>query len=295
MGAGERERAPAEVVDRAAGRAHDHLTAAFERLEVAVDRLAAHEADGTETVEPSEVIDDVVDLVGEFTGGDEDQRLDVIAIGIDRGSKRIAEGERLACTGLRQPDHVAAFIEERHRLLLDRRRLFEAEFGHGAEAGPAYTDRAEGLRQPRLIVRVVVVARPAVSAISTPVAALAAILWGMRLVSMVVARRTVVRAVSVVGAILRSVEAVGAIVPGLGTLVSSARRRFLGRGAVLGSPAAGAPPAPGGCVPIGGAGLANGGRSATVVLFSGFRYGYRAGGLGLVVFMGFRSSEYSQR
>ena len=135
-----------EVVDDAAGGPDDDVGAALEADEVSGDAFAADEGHGGEAIEAAEVVEHLMDLVGELARGHEHDRLDRGVGGVDGEGEREAEGEGLAGTGLGEPDEVFAVVEEGHGLALDWCGLCEAERGDGVEAAFINAEGTERLR-----------------------------------------------------------------------------------------------------------------------------------------------------
>jgi hypothetical protein len=134
------------VVDHAARRADNDMSASFKRDEVGADAAAADEAERGEAVELAEVFDDFADLVRQFTRRHHDDRLDFVQVRVDCAGERDAEGEGLTGAGLRQTDEVRAFEHARQGGSLDRRRLFEAKCGDRLEASFIDAECGERIR-----------------------------------------------------------------------------------------------------------------------------------------------------
>jgi len=142
---GEGERAPGEVIDEPAGRAHEDVHAATELRELrlvgraAVDGERADAAGG-----PRELPHLAGHLRGEFSGGHEDQDLRGAAGRVDPLDGRDAEGRRLARARLRLPDHVAARHDRRNRRRLHGRGGLEPHPADRLEHGGREAEGGEG-------------------------------------------------------------------------------------------------------------------------------------------------------
>ena len=133
--AGDVERPATEVVDDPPGGTDDHVDAAFERLQLTVDRLPAVHRDDLDP-EPAPVLEDRLGHLhrqlacrDEHEGGSQRSP----AVDLQRVQQGQGEGGGLARTGRRLTDEVATLDEVRNRLALHRRRLLVAEFGQGIE------------------------------------------------------------------------------------------------------------------------------------------------------------------
>jgi hypothetical protein len=149
MHGGERKRAALDVVDDASGRPDYDLYSAFERHEVGLHAASADEPEGGESVEAPEVFDNVAHLLGEFACGDEHDRLDFVAVRVDRACQRQPEGDRLARAGLCEANDNVSVVEEYKRGRLNRRWLFIPERGDGIEANLIDIQRCKGSRMRR--------------------------------------------------------------------------------------------------------------------------------------------------
>lgn len=138
-----------EVVDDTAGRTHDDVDAALERDEVGLHATAADEAEGGESVELAEVVDDIADLVREFAGRHEDDCLDGIDRRVDRTGEWEPEGYRLAGTGLCQANEVFAIEEDAECGRLDGAWRGVAERRNRIEADLVDAQVTEGFRMGR--------------------------------------------------------------------------------------------------------------------------------------------------
>jgi hypothetical protein len=117
------ERAFVQVVDHAARGADDDLHAAAQRRQLRAVALAAVDRQHVEVLHVGGVaLEGFGDLDRQFARRRQHQRLHGAALDVDARQDRQREGGGLAGTGLRLPQHVAAFHQQRNGGGLDRRR-----------------------------------------------------------------------------------------------------------------------------------------------------------------------------
>src|SRR6056297_1810364 len=120
-----------QVVEDAARRADDDVRALLEPLELgpvgdaAVDRQHAHAAMATELLE----LDG--DLIRELAGREQDDRLRLVEVGVDRLHERDPEGAGLAGARLGLDDEVSARSHAGNRSRLDGSGSMPAEIPDG--------------------------------------------------------------------------------------------------------------------------------------------------------------------
>ena len=100
--------AGAEVVEDAARRAHDHLVAGVDALELLRVADAAVDRQAADALRCAERLDLGGDLLGELARRREHERLTPERVGVDAGDDRDAERAGLAAAGLRLHDQVGA-------------------------------------------------------------------------------------------------------------------------------------------------------------------------------------------
>ena len=111
------------VIHEAAGGRHDDVRVLLKLVDLRLHaRAAVDHGHADALIEGEQAVHLVADLQGEFAGRGEDQRLQVVAFGVDMLDHRDAEGEGLARAGRRLGDDVLPLHERRDRLLLHLRR-----------------------------------------------------------------------------------------------------------------------------------------------------------------------------
>jgi hypothetical protein len=136
----ELQRAAADQVEDATGRADDDLRAGAHRRLLRPERTAAIDQHGTQAAPLAEFIEDTADLRGEFARRGQDERLHRPDARIDPLDQRDGEGERFAGTGAGLTDDVATGEEWREGERLDGGRCLDS---HRRERGA----RGGGQRQ----------------------------------------------------------------------------------------------------------------------------------------------------
>lgn len=134
------------MVDDAARGTDNDVDAAFEGDEVGLNPPATNKAEGAEAVEASEVFDDIADLLGKLTRGDQDDRLDRVSGWVDGACERETEGNGLSGASLGEPDDVFAIEEKGEGCCLDGGGDVVAKSGDGVEADVICAECGELLR-----------------------------------------------------------------------------------------------------------------------------------------------------
>ena len=135
------ERAALDVVDDAAGGADDDVDAALQSARSwRLDRLAAVDAADGDVLAVGELLELGDDLLDEFAGRGQDDRLGTLAAGLEHLDQRDAERGRLAGARLGLADDVVAFEGLGDQLRLDWRRrdvadLLQSPQHRGAKPG----------------------------------------------------------------------------------------------------------------------------------------------------------------
>ena len=122
------EAALIDEVEQAPRRRNDDVDAARQRLDLAIDRHAAEHGFDAQLQEAAIVAKALRDLRGQFAGRRQHQHAAAAhwrGLGMTRKIVEAGqrEGRGLAGAGLRDAAQVAAFQQNRDRLLLDRRRI----------------------------------------------------------------------------------------------------------------------------------------------------------------------------
>jgi hypothetical protein len=94
-------------VDTARGADND-LGAVLEGLHVITDAGAANAGVALNVHEVTDGDDDLLDLLGQLTGGSKDEGLALLDVGVDLLEDRDGEGSGLASTGLGLGNHIMA-------------------------------------------------------------------------------------------------------------------------------------------------------------------------------------------
>ena len=132
------ERAAAQVIEHAAGRADDDFGAAPQRANLVIHRRAAvHRHDG-QARSLGVLVERFGDLHRQLARRDEDERADLAAAGLvarQLVEERQRERRGLAGAGRRLPEHVAAGQQDRNRFALNGCGFFVAERGDRANEG----------------------------------------------------------------------------------------------------------------------------------------------------------------
>lgn len=115
-----------EVEDTPGGAHHDVDSALLEAFLVFGDDSAAHAGVAHDFEELADAHDDSLDLLGELTGGGQDEGLAVGGLGVDELENTNRKGCSLAGSGLRLGDGVAALDDGKNASLLDDRGLLKA-------------------------------------------------------------------------------------------------------------------------------------------------------------------------
>ena len=126
-GRGEDQRAARHQVHHPADGGDDDVGAGAQLRLLGADRGAAEDGDDLDVEVLGVGAQRLGHLDAELAGRGEDDRLHLVVLGIEVLQQRQPEGGGLAGPGLRLADHVVAAEQLRDRLLLDRRRLLEAE------------------------------------------------------------------------------------------------------------------------------------------------------------------------
>ena len=126
-GRGEDQRAPRHQVHHPADGGDDDVGAGAQLRLLGADRGAAEDGDDLDVEVLGVGAQRLRHLDAELAGRRQDDRLHLVVVGVEVLQQRQAEGGGLAGAGLRLADHVVAAEQLRDRLLLDRRRLLEAE------------------------------------------------------------------------------------------------------------------------------------------------------------------------
>ena len=130
------QRAPPDVIERAARRRHDYIYAALERANLTLHRRAAVDRHGDHAERLPVLVDGLGDLHRELARGHEYQRRGPLArrsIGCDEMQQRQRERGGLSGSRGGLGEHVVAFEQRRNGGALDRRRLFISERGESGE------------------------------------------------------------------------------------------------------------------------------------------------------------------
>ena len=112
------------VLDTAGG-TDDDLRAVLEGLHVITDAGATNACVALDLHEVADGHDDLLDLLGQLTGGSEDQSLAGLDVGVDLLEGGDGEGGGLASTGLGLSDDIAAADDGHDGTLLDSGRALE--------------------------------------------------------------------------------------------------------------------------------------------------------------------------
>ena len=126
-GRGEDQRAARHQVHHPADGGDDDVGAGAQLRLLGADRGAAEDGDDLDVEVLGVGAQRLGHLDAELAGRGEDDRLHLVVVRVEVLQQRQAEGGGLAGPGLRLADHVVAAEQLRDRLLLDRRRLLEAE------------------------------------------------------------------------------------------------------------------------------------------------------------------------
>ena len=122
------EAPPAQMVEQAAGRADHHMGAMFQRAELGGEGDAAAEGQDLDVVgKAGQASQFLADLVGQFAGRAEHQRLHARGARLQVRQQADAEGGGLAAAGLGLGDHVLAGEDQRQGVGLNRRHFGIAE------------------------------------------------------------------------------------------------------------------------------------------------------------------------
>ena len=144
----EGERAPANVVERAARRRDDDVDAALERAQLLLHRLAAVDRQHADAELPSVAMHRFGDLHRELARRHEDQAahdaLFVIRGGADAMQQRQRERGGLARAGRGLAEHVAAGDQRRNGFALNVGRLLVAELSHRGDERRIQAEREKG-------------------------------------------------------------------------------------------------------------------------------------------------------
>ena len=124
---GEDQRAAAHQVHHPADRGDDDVGAGAQLRLLGFDRGAAEDGDDLDVEVLGVGAQRLGHLDAELAGRRQHDRLHLVVVGIEVLQQRQAEGRGLAGAGLRLADHVVAAEQLGDRLVLDRRRLVEAE------------------------------------------------------------------------------------------------------------------------------------------------------------------------
>ncbi len=138
------QRAPAQVVQGAAGGGDDDVDAAAQGADLLVHAGAAVHRQDADVAGLAVAVHGLGDLHGQLAGGDQDQRGHPVAqvgVGVQRLQQRQREGGGLARPGGRLPEQVAALQQRRDGLALDGGRLLVAQ---GVEGVDELLDQAQG-------------------------------------------------------------------------------------------------------------------------------------------------------
>ncbi len=118
------QRTFAQVLLNAARRADDDVRTMFQRADLRTKGHAAAQGQDLDVVfGASQTTDFLGDLVGQFAGRANDQRLATEEARIDRVQQADTEGSGLAAAGLGLGDQIHPFEDHRQALRLDRRHL----------------------------------------------------------------------------------------------------------------------------------------------------------------------------
>ncbi|KAG0773733.1 hypothetical protein G6F22_014624 [Rhizopus arrhizus] len=143
--AGQVQAAARQVVLDAAGRADDQVGAARQRFGLGAGGGAAAQGQdldvGNQARQPAQFLRD---LIGQFTGGTDQQRLGRQAARVQLLQHAQAERRGLAAARLGLRDDVAAFQDERQALRLDGRHLLEPQALQVVEQGGQEGQGGEG-------------------------------------------------------------------------------------------------------------------------------------------------------
>jgi hypothetical protein len=117
--------AAVHVIDDASRRAHHHMHAAAQRIQLRLITLAAVDGQDVKSLQMRRItLKCFSHLQGEFAGGNQHQYLGLAAGEIDARQRRQGECGRLSRAGLRLAEHICAGQQHRNRRGLDGRRRF---------------------------------------------------------------------------------------------------------------------------------------------------------------------------
>ena len=118
------DRSPLEVIDQPTRRRNDHRRRRPQRLQLTVDRGAAHQSHGANRPTRRQFGQTGLDLQRQLPRRRNHQRSDSRPRLLDDPvQNRQQKRGRLSCPGRRTSDHIPASSDDGDRLLLDRRRL----------------------------------------------------------------------------------------------------------------------------------------------------------------------------
>ena len=143
------ERAAAQVIEHAAGRADDDFGAAAQRANLLIHRRAAVDRHDVQVRALRVLVERFGDLHRQLARRHEHERADLAAAGLGVTRQLVEQRQRerrgLAGAGRGLAEHVAAGQQDRNGFALNRRGFFVAERGDGANERCRQSERRQTL------------------------------------------------------------------------------------------------------------------------------------------------------